>query len=139
MGQEVFYLIRSIDRTKFSSLLIAFIATNNKTHSIIEHAINTKFIKGDWTGLHHGEFRYYDELQHKFHDLWRVLLYVISFFFLSLHLLHGFQSSFQSVGVRTSTITPVIKKISTFYAILVPAGFVFIAIYHYLTYVIINL
>jgi len=101
--------------------------------------INTKFIEGDWTGLHHGEFRYYDELQHKFHDLWRVLLYVISFFFLALHLLHGFQSSFQSIGVRTPMITPVIKKISTFYAILVPAGFVFIAIYHYLTYVIINL
>ena len=101
--------------------------------------INTKFIKGDWTGLHHGEFRYYDELQRKFHDLWRVLLYVISFFFLSLHLLHGFQSSFQSVGVRTPSTTPVIKKISTLYAILVPAGFVFIAIYHYLTSVIINL
>ena len=101
--------------------------------------INTKFIEGDWTGLHHGEFRYYDELQHKFHDLWRVLLYLISFFFLALHLLHGFQSSFQSVGVRTPMITTVIKKISTFYAILVPAGFVFIAIYHYLTHVITNL
>ena len=101
--------------------------------------INTKFIQGDWTGLDHGEFRYHAELQHKFHDLWRVVIYVISFFFLALHLLHGFQSSFQSVGVRTSTSTPVIKKISTFYAILVPAGFVFIAIYHYLTFVIINL
>ncbi len=101
--------------------------------------INTKFIKGDWTGLHHGEFRYYAELQHKFHDLWRVIIYVISFIFLALHLLHGFQSSFQSVGVRTPAVTQAIKKISKFYAILVPAGFVFIAIYHYLTYAIINL
>jgi succinate dehydrogenase / fumarate reductase cytochrome b subunit len=96
--------------------------------------INTKFINGDWSGLNNGEFRYYDELQHKFHDLWRVILYVVSFFFLSLHLLHGFQSSFQSVGVRTSTATPIIKKISSFYAILVPAGFVLIAIYHYLAH-----
>ena len=93
--------------------------------------INTKFIQGDWSGLHHGEFRYYSELEHKFHDLWRVIIYVISFFFLALHLLHGFQSSFQSVGVRTKTATPIIKKVSTYYAILVPAGFVFIAIYHY--------
>ena len=101
--------------------------------------INTKFIKGDWSGLHHGEFRYYAELQHKFHDLWRVILYVISFFFLSLHLLHGFQSSFQSVGVRTPNSAPVIRKISRFYSIFVPAGFVFIAIYHYIKYVIISL
>ena len=58
--------------------------------------INTKFIEGDWTGLHHGEFRYYNELQMKFLDLTRVIIYCVSFVFLSLHLLHGFQSSFQS-------------------------------------------
>ena len=95
--------------------------------------INTKFIKGDWSGMHHGEFRYFEELKHKFDDLWRVVLYVLSFIFLSLHLLHGFQSSFQSVGVRSKTSTPIIQRISTIYAISVPAGFVFIAIYHYLT------
>ena len=75
--------------------------------------------------------RYFHELTHKFHDLWRVFLYVISFLFLSLHLLHGFQSSFQSVGIRSSAYTPIIKKISYYYAILVPAGFIFISIYHY--------
>tara|TARA_Y100001934_G_C12282571_1_gene740692 strand:+ start:764 stop:1447 length:684 start_codon:yes stop_codon:yes gene_type:complete len=94
--------------------------------------INTKFIKGDWTGMHHGELRYYEELQIKFTDLWRVILYVLSFVFLSLHLQHGFQSSFQSVGVRNTTITPKLKKISLLYAVLVPAGFIFIALYHYI-------
>ena len=83
--------------------------------------------------------RYFEELQHKFHDLWRVIIYCISFVFLSLHLLHGFQSSFQSVGVRTPNSAPVIRKISRFYSIFVPAGFVFIAIYHYIKYVIISL
>ena len=34
--------------------------------------------------------RYHEELVHKFDDLGRVIIYVISFFFLSLHLLHGF-------------------------------------------------
>ena len=99
--------------------------------------INTKFIVGDWSGMHHGEYRYFTELQHKFLDLWRVVLYIVSFIFLSLHLLHGFQSSFQSVGVRNSTVTPVIKKISVIYALLVPAGFIFIAAYHYFVQVII--
>ena len=98
--------------------------------------INTKFIKGDWTGMYNGEFRYFLELQHKFVDLWRVILYVVSFIFLSLHLLHGFQSSFQSLGARNTRYTPIINKISIYYAVIVPAGFVFIAVYHYITQVI---
>ncbi|MAO71601.1 MAG: succinate dehydrogenase [Flavobacteriales bacterium] len=93
--------------------------------------INTKFIEGDWTGLHHGEFRYYDELQMKFLDLTRVIIYCVSFVFLSLHLLHGFQSSFQSAGFNHNKYTPTIKKLGNLYAIIIPAGFVFIALFHY--------
>ena len=67
--------------------------------------INTKFIVGDMSGLmdpNNAEsgFRYYEELQHKFVDLWRVALYVIAFVFLALHLLHGFDSAFQYVGAN---------------------------------------
>ncbi len=40
------------------------------------------------------ETRYWEELHHKFHDLWRVVLYVVAFVLLGLHLAHGFQSSF---------------------------------------------
>jgi hypothetical protein len=36
-------------------------------------------------------------------------LYVISFVLLGLHLAHGFQSSFQSIGARHPKYTPVIK------------------------------
>tara|TARA_B100000963_G_scaffold203480_1_gene177226 strand:+ start:23969 stop:24664 length:696 start_codon:yes stop_codon:yes gene_type:complete len=76
--------------------------------------------------------RYYEELKHKFHDLWRVIIYCVSFIFLSLHLLHGFQSSFQSVGFKNNKHADKIKKASNLYAVLVPAGYVFIALYHYL-------
>ena len=93
--------------------------------------INIKFIEGDWTGLHHGEFRYYDELQLKFLDLTRVIIYCVSFVFLSLHLLHGFQSSFQSAGFNHNKYTPTIKKLGNLYAIIIPAGFIFIALFHY--------
>ena len=75
--------------------------------------------------------RYFGELQHKFHDLWRVALYCISFVFLSLHLLHGFQSSFQSAGFNHNKYTPTIKKLGNLYAVLIPLGFVFIALFHY--------
>ena len=77
--------------------------------------------------------RYYVELQHKFHDVWRVILYCISFVFLSLHLLHGFQSSFQTAGLKNRKYASTIKKFGDIYAITVPLGFVIIALYHCFT------
>ena len=77
--------------------------------------------------------RYWGELHEKFHDPIRVGIYLVSFVFLALHLMHGFQSAFQSVGFSHNKYTPVIKKISTIYAIVVPLGFIFIAAYHFMT------
>lgn len=79
------------------------------------------------------ENRYYVELQHKFHDIWRVIIYCISFIFLSLHLLHGFQSSFQSAGFKNRKYSSTIKKFGDIYAVTVPLGFVIIALYHCFT------
>ena len=74
--------------------------------------------------------RYYEELVHKFVSPVRVGLYVVSFFFLALHLLHGFGSSFQSMGINNK-YTPAIKTFTKIYAIAIPAGFVFIALFHH--------
>lgn len=76
--------------------------------------------------------RYYGEVVHMFANPARVAIYVLSFVFLSLHLLHGFQSAFQSIGARHEKYTPAIQKIGQAYAILIPVGFIFIAVYHYL-------
>ncbi|MFY0598370.1 MAG: succinate dehydrogenase cytochrome b subunit [Cyclobacteriaceae bacterium] len=75
--------------------------------------------------------RYYEELVHKFQNPLRVGAYVLSFVLLALHLLHGFQSSLQSIGLNNK-FTPTIKKITTAYAILVPLGFILIAVYHFI-------
>lgn len=99
------------------------------------HEITVKYIQGDMTGLDvNGAFRYYDELVAKFQDPIRVVLYVLSFVMLALHLLHGFQSSFQSVGFNHNKYTPIIKKAGTAFGILVPALFAFIAIFHFLAH-----
>lgn len=76
--------------------------------------------------------RYLVELNHKFHDPVRVSLYVGSFVLLSLHLLHGFQSSFQTVGFNNKKYTPTLKKLGDIYAIAIPAVFIIIAVFHYL-------
>jgi succinate dehydrogenase / fumarate reductase cytochrome b subunit len=77
--------------------------------------------------------RYWGELHAKFNDPIRVGIYLLAFVFLALHLMHGFQSAFQSVGFNHNKYTPIIKKISNIYAIMVPLGFIFIAAYHYMT------
>jgi succinate dehydrogenase / fumarate reductase cytochrome b subunit len=77
--------------------------------------------------------RYYEELVHKFEDLTRVILYLISFFFLALHLSHGFSSAFQSMGLNNK-YTVALKSVGKVYAIGIPAGFAFIAIFHFLNH-----
>lgn len=94
--------------------------------------LNVKYIQGDMSGLlADGEgFRYYEELHHKFESPLRVAAYVVAFFFLALHLLHGFSSAFQSVGANNK-YTEGLKKFGKAYAILVPLGFVIIALFHH--------
>ena len=96
--------------------------------------IQTKFIGGDWTGMHDGHLRFYDELVHKFQNPIKTVMYVISFIFLMLHLLHGFQSAFQSVGFNHNKYTPLLKKLGNIYAIAIPVGFMFVAVYHFLAH-----
>ncbi len=92
--------------------------------------INTKFIQGDWSGMHDGSFRYFHELQEKFVNPVRVGIYVLAFVFLALHLLHGFNSAFQSVGANNK-YTKGLKTFGKLYAILIPLGFVIIALFHH--------
>ncbi|MBU3820864.1 succinate dehydrogenase cytochrome b subunit [Flavobacteriaceae bacterium XHP0103] len=77
--------------------------------------------------------RYFGELHHKFENPIRVGAYVIAFVFLALHLLHGFTSAFQSVGA-TAGRKKTMKDIGKAYAILIPLGFIFIALYHHLNH-----
>jgi len=92
--------------------------------------INTKFIQGDWSGMHDGQLRYFHELQEKFVNPARVGAYVVAFVFLALHLLHGFNSAFQSVGANNK-YTKGLKTFGKLYAILIPFGFIVIALFHH--------
>ena len=74
--------------------------------------------------------RYYEELIHKFENPVRVGLYCLSFIFLSLHLIHGLSSSTQSLGTNNK-YSSIINKISYAFGIGIPAGFCFIALFHF--------
>ncbi|CAM3410427.1 succinate dehydrogenase cytochrome b subunit [Zobellia roscoffensis] len=74
--------------------------------------------------------RYLEETVHKFQPFWRTIIYVISFVLLALHLWHGFASSFQTVGVNNK-YSAGIQTATKIYAIAIPLGFIFIALYHH--------
>lgn len=93
------------------------------------HEMNYKYIEG----LPVEQERFYTDLHNKFANPIRVAIYIVSFILLGLHLAHGFQSSFQSMGARHPKYTPVIKAFGTWFSILVPAGFIIIALFHFLT------
>jgi len=59
------------------------------------------------------------------------LIYVVAFILLGLHLNHGFQSAFQSIGLNNKTWTPIWKIIGTIYSVVIAGGFSLIALYHF--------
>ena len=91
------------------------------------HEMDYKYI----SGKPENPTRYYEETVYKFEPFWRTALYVISFVLLALHLWHGFASSFQSLGANNK-YTPAINAFTKVFAIAIPLGFIFIALYHHL-------
>ena len=78
--------------------------------------------------------RYYHELIEKFHDPLRVGMYVLCFVFLCLHLLHGFQSAFQSMGWKDNARKKLISQVGNWYSYIICGGFIFIALFHYIKF-----
>ena len=66
-------------------------------------------------------------------DSWLyTLIYVVAFILLGVHLNHGFESAFQSLGANHRKYTPLLKKIGLIYSAVTAAGFSLIAIYHFI-------
>lgn len=67
-----------------------------------------------------------------FNELWYVLIYVLSMIVLGLHLKHGIESAFQTLGIRTRKYSSVIKNLTTGLVLLIPTLFASIPIYIYI-------
>ena len=67
-----------------------------------------------------------------FGEFWYSGLYVIAVTLLGIHLNHGFQSAFQSVGLRHKKYTPTIKMLGTAFSILISLGFISFPIYFFI-------
>lgn len=78
-----------------------------------------------------GEETLFEEMKEIFSNLGWVALYVVCMVFLSYHLMHGFQSAFQSLGWNHSKYTPIIKKIGFVFSIIIPLLFALMPIAMY--------
>ena len=68
-----------------------------------------------------------------FNELWYVLFYVLSMVVLAIHLKHGVESVFQTLGIKTRRYVSLIHKAAYGFALIVPAAFASIPIYLYVT------
>ena len=73
----------------------------------------------------------YTRVSTAFDQWWIVLFYVIGMIVLAFHLLHGFQSAFQSLGLNHKKYTPIIKGFGIIFCIVLSAGFISIPIIHF--------
>lgn len=61
----------------------------------------------------------YEEMLIVFQNLWVVIVYVLGVFALCWHLLHGFQSAFQTFGINHKRYTPIIKTLGVIYSVVI--------------------
>lgn len=65
-------------------------------------------------------------------NVWYMVLYVVSMVIVGLHLNHGFQSAFQTLGLNNQKYTPLIKGVGFAYSIVIPALFALIPIWMFI-------
>lgn len=74
----------------------------------------------------------YAPVTHAFTNIGFVIFYVLSMVVIAFHLWHGFQSSFQTLGLNHKKYTPLIQFLGKAYSVLIPLGFALIPILFFL-------
>jgi len=91
-----------------------------------------------FTGLEetsYGAGNLYIEMQEVFAIGWVVIVYLIGVISLAWHLLHGFQSAFQTFGWNTLKYRGLIKCAGKVYAILIPLLFALMPVAMYFEWI----
>lgn len=102
---------------------------------LIIHLANFYFVKLGWTkppigpNIVEDKHDFYNMAINLFSTTGYSIFYIICMVLLSFHLLHAFQSAFQTMGVNHKKYSPIIKWVGIVYAIAIPAGFAIIPLY----------
>lgn len=68
-------------------------------------------------------------------NFWVVIVYILGVISLAWHLMHGFQSAFQSLGINHKRYTPIIKNVGVAFSIIVPLIFALMPLAFYLGWI----
>ena len=95
------------------------------------------FFVGTKVALYSGDqpHNLYEEMKELFSNLWIVLLYVAGVIALFWHLIHGFQSAFQTFGINHKKYTPLIKKIGIGYTVIICLLFILMPVAFYMEWI----
>lgn len=77
----------------------------------------------------------YAEMLIVFQNLWVVIVYVLGMISLAWHLMHGFQSAFQTFGINHKKFTPIIKSLGVIYSIVIPLLFALMPVSIYFNWI----
>jgi succinate dehydrogenase / fumarate reductase, cytochrome b subunit len=75
------------------------------------------------------EITMYEMAVAKFQETWRSVVYIIAMVLLAFHLIHAFQSGFQTLGLNHNKYTPAIKSVGFVLSIIISLGFAVIPLY----------
>lgn len=76
-----------------------------------------------FTNHHTESHTLYNDMQEEFQYLWVVILYILAMISLGYHLVHGFYSAFQTLGLNNNKYTPIIRNAGIAFSIIVPLIF----------------
>ena len=71
----------------------------------------------------------YQRVEEAFANPVYALFYIVAMGFLAYHLRHGFQSAFQTYGLRTSKYQKLIEAVAVVFWLFIPLGFALMPIY----------
>lgn len=120
-----------------------FAAHNMATLGIIVFAFIGTHMFNFWAKMHFttmptdaaGNKDLYKLVAEAFQNPILVGFYVVSMMALSLHLLHGFASGFQTLGLNHKKYTPIIQATGTAFSILVPLGFAAMPLFFFVKHI----
>ncbi len=82
-----------------------------------------------------GELDLYSMMRDEFQNIVYVVVYVLGCFSLAWHLVHGFFSAFQTLGLGTNKYKGIIKSVGVAFSIIVPLVFALMPIAFYLGWI----
>jgi succinate dehydrogenase / fumarate reductase cytochrome b subunit len=77
----------------------------------------------------------YSLMKLTFSELWVVIIYVFACFSLAWHLIHGFQSSFRTIGMSSPKWVAIVKTTGVVYAVIICTAFAMMPVSMYLGWV----